>query len=56
MTAQGVRSYQAAPVHWIPFVKHTGATPNEVRHLSASYEHGIELARTLGFRTACVEQ
>jgi 2-haloalkanoic acid dehalogenase type II len=56
VTAEDVGSYKPAFSHWINFLKRTGADPVEVWHVSASYEHDIEPARRLGFRTAYVER
>jgi 2-haloalkanoic acid dehalogenase type II len=56
VTAQEVGAYKPAPPHWIRFLKRTGAPPNEVWHVSASFEHDIEPARALGFRTVYVER
>jgi 2-haloalkanoic acid dehalogenase type II len=56
VTAHEVRSYKPAFGHWIKFLKQTGSDPADVWHVSSSYEHDIEPARTLGFRTAFVER
>jgi 2-haloalkanoic acid dehalogenase type II len=56
VTAQEVQSYKPALSHWIKFLKQTGANPRDVWHVSASYEHDIQPARSLGFRTALIER
>ncbi|HLY76653.1 MAG TPA: HAD family hydrolase, partial [Thermoplasmata archaeon] len=56
VTAQEVGSYKPAWNHWIRFLKRTATLPDQVWHVSGSYEHDIEPARSLGFRTAYVER
>lgn len=56
VTAEDVRSYKPAWAHWIRFLKQTGTRPEDVWHVSASYEYDVEPARSLGFRTVFVER
>jgi 2-haloalkanoic acid dehalogenase type II len=56
VTAQEVQSYKPAFNHWIRFLRLTGADPRDVWHVSASFEHDIQPARSLGFRTAFIER
>ena len=56
VTAQEVGSYKPDPAHWIRFLKRSAAAPQDVWHVSASYEHDVEPAQALGFRTVYVER
>jgi len=56
VTAQQIRSYKPAPLHFTTMLERTGASPDRVLHVAQSLFHDISPAREVGLGTVWVNR